>query len=234
MPPQPPTGPNPREAGSRIRSSARLSRLEDFSARLDTTQVEGELNEIFRESPEFGRALSQRLERFIDQSSEGSLELIGAGGEATVFADDARQQVIKLSGPPARSQFGWIIYRESDGLLSLKPGDLASVLARLALFEALFPTGLSIDAIADDGSFFLFRQIFIAGTHPTEEALHTWMTGHGWTRSFDSAHGKTLSTLTWTKGKFIATDVRPENVIQADSNGELYPIDFIVSGDIPG
>ena len=107
------------------------------------------------------------------------------------------------------------------------------ILARLALFEALFPTGLSIDSVADDGSFFLFRQRFIGGPHPTEEALHAWMIAHGWVRSSELAHGKTLSELTWMKDKFLVTDVRPENVIQADADGELYPIDFIVSGDIP-
>lgn len=35
--------------------------LADFRARLDTRQVESELDAIFRESPEFGRTLAHRL-----------------------------------------------------------------------------------------------------------------------------------------------------------------------------
>jgi len=37
-----------------------------------------------------------------------------------------------------------------------------------------------------------------------------------------------LATLTWRRGDVIATDVRPENAILAEANGQIYPFDFIL------
>ena len=68
----------------------------DFGGRLDGSQVEGELNRIFRETPEFGRSLALRLADFHDEESQGDLTMIGGGGEAVVFFDSEGQQVIKL------------------------------------------------------------------------------------------------------------------------------------------
>jgi hypothetical protein len=81
----------------------------EFSARLDGAQVGGELMDIFRETPEFGRSLAMRLAAFHEERSIGTWRLIAGGGEATVFADDANQQVIKLFAPPCKARFGWIL-----------------------------------------------------------------------------------------------------------------------------
>ncbi len=51
----------------------------------DTRQVEGQLDTIFRESPEFGRNLATRLALFLGENGCGPLSLIGDGGEAAVF-----------------------------------------------------------------------------------------------------------------------------------------------------
>lgn len=41
-----------------------------------------------------------------------------------------------------------------------------------------------------------------------------------------------LASLTWQRGEIIATDVRPENAILAEADGEIYPFDFILSRTI--
>ena len=37
-----------------------------------------------------------------------------------------------------------------------------------------------------------------------------------------------LATQTWRRGDVIATDVRPENAILAEADGQIYPFDFIL------
>lgn len=157
MPPEPSTGSGSRGPRSPLRDHARKESRADFAARLNGRQVASELDEFFRESPDFGRTLSIRLEPFLDESAEGPLTLIGAGGEVSVFFDVAHQSVVKLSGPPARCGFGWIIRKNENGHLTLSPGSLDEMLNRLALFEALFPSGLSIDAIGEVDDFLTIR-----------------------------------------------------------------------------
>ena len=135
MSPQPPRSPDSGKPGSPLRNQTRIASLADFCSRLDTRQVEGELDAIFRESPEFGRTLALRLLPFLESHQDGPLTLIGAGGEVAVFFDPATQQVIKLCGPPARCRFGWLIRREPGGMLTLAPGGTDEILDRLALFE---------------------------------------------------------------------------------------------------
>lgn len=101
MSPQPPGSPDSGKPGSHLRNRTPSVRLADFRSRLDTRQVEGELDAIFRESPEFGRNLADRLSPFLEIYESGDLILIGAGGEVAVFGDPANQQVVKLCGPPA-------------------------------------------------------------------------------------------------------------------------------------
>jgi hypothetical protein len=230
MPPQPTGSQDSGRPRSPLRDRAAVSSYANFRARLDTRQVEGELDAIFRESPEFGRNLAFRLEPFLGEEKQGSLTLIGAGGEATVFGDPNTQQVIKLSGPPARCQFGWIIRRNPEGVLTLSSGSLDEILDRLSLFEALFPSGITIDSIGENDSFLLFRQPFIGGRHPTETELHNHMRSLGWAPLNAPCIGDTLEKLTWQKGRFLATDVRSENAIVSEATGALHPIDFIVAG----
>ena len=106
MSPQPSGSPDSGRPRSPLRDRTPVSSVENFRARLDSRQVEGELDAIFRESPEFGRNLAFRLEPFLGEETDGTLTLIVAGGEAAVFFDEDTQQVIKLSGPPARCNFG--------------------------------------------------------------------------------------------------------------------------------
>lgn len=232
MPPQPSTSPNPGGSGSPLRDRAAICTIQDFCARLDSRQIESELDAIFRESPEFGRNLALRLEPFLEETAEGSLTLIGAGGEATVFFDPESQHVVKLSGPPARCDFGWIIRRNAKGVLSLSPGSLDEILDRLSLFEALFRSGIAIDCIGENDSFLVFRQPFIGGRHPTVGELEKHMRSLGWSPLNASCVGDTLEKLTWQKGQFLATDVRPENALVSEATGIIHPIDFIVAGKL--
>lgn len=231
MSPQPPGSPDFGKKGSPLRDRIPVSSSSAFRARIDTRQVEGELDAIFRESPEFGRNLAHRLSPFLESEESGSLTLIGAGGEAAVFGDPANQQVIKLSGPPARCGFGWVIRRGTGGALTLAPGGLDEILDRLSLFDALFPSGISIDSIGENEAFLVFRQPFILGRHPTASELHGHMRSLGWVPHKEPCFGDTLELLTWKKGRFLATDVRPENALVADSTGFIHPIDFIVGGN---
>ncbi len=105
MPPQPPTSPDSGRPRSPLRDRIPVSSLAAFRARLDSVQVESELNAIFRESPEFGRNLTERLSPFLDVEENGFLTLIGAGGEAAVFFDPETQQVVKLQWPTRPLQF---------------------------------------------------------------------------------------------------------------------------------
>lgn len=231
MSPQPPGSQGSRGSGSPLRNQIPAASLADFRSRLDTRQVEGELDAIFRESPEFGRNLAHRLSPFLETEESGSLTLIGAGGEAAVFFDHETQQVIKLSGPPARCGFGWVIRRDRSRFLTLAPGGLDEILDRLSLFEALFPSGISLDSIGENDGFLVFRQPFILGRHPTESELHGHMRWLGWTPHHEPCFGDTLEKLTWKKAPFLATDVRPENAIVSEATGAVHPIDFIVSGN---
>jgi len=230
MSPQPPGSPDSGKPGSHLRNRTPSVRLADFRSRLDTRQVEGELDAIFRESPEFGRNLAHRLSPFLEIYESGALTLIGAGGEAAVFGDPANQQVIKLCGPPARCHFGWVIRRAPSGILTLAPGDLDEILDRLSLFEALFPSGISIDCIGENDAFLAFRQPFIVGRHPTVAELSDYMQSLGWIPHREPCSGETLELLTWKKDSFLATDVRPENALVAEATGMIHPIDFIVAG----
>lgn len=230
MPPQPTGSPNSGKPGSPLRNQIPAATLADFCARLDTRQIESELDAIFRESPEFGRNLAQRLSPFLETPESGSLTLIGAGGEVSVLFDPTNQQVIKLCGPPARCQFGWLIRRNPEGILTLIPGSLDEILDRLSLFEALFHSGISIECIGENDSFLAFRQPFILGRHPTVSELNNHMRSLGWTPHQEPCSGETLELLTWKKDDYIATDVRPENALVAESTGSVHPIDFIVAG----
>jgi len=210
------------------RAAGRCLEASDFAQSLDGGQVEGELRSIFRETPEFGRSLAVRLADFHQGSSLGDLALIGGGGEAVVFGDPANQQVIKLLGGAGKAGFGWTIDMDLEGLWILRPGGLAESLRRFALAEQHFPTGLDLHALGKDGSFLLLQQPFLVGGNPTTAQLDDWMQQHGWQRFVPPTRLDMLATLTWRLGDVIATDVRPENAILAESDGHIYPFDFIL------
>lgn len=222
--------PDSGKKGSSLRNRIPVVGIAEFRARLDSRQVEGELDAIFRESPEFGRNLAHRLSPFLEADESGPLTLIGAGGEAAVFFDPSKQQVIKLCGPPARCGFGWVIRRDAHGTLVLSPGSLDEILDRLSLFEAIFPSGISLDSIGKDDAFLVFRQPFIVGRHPTASELDEHMHSRGWVPHRESCIGDTLEKLTWKKDRFLATDVRSENALVSEATGAIHPIDFIVAG----
>lgn len=202
-----------------------------FAESLDGAQVESELSEIFRETPEFGRSLALRLADFHESDSRGELTLIGGGGEAVVFGDPSRQQVIKLLGGAGKAGFGWTMDRDHEGFWILRPGHLTESLIRFALAEEQFPTGLDLHAVGSDGRFLLLRQPFLVGENPTVSDLDRWMRLHGWQPHRPKTHLDMLATLTWRRGNIIATDVRPENAILAEADGEIYPFDFILARD---
>lgn len=78
MSPQPPGSPDSGRPRSPLRDRTPVSSVENFRARLDSRQVEGELDAIFRESPEFGRNLAFRLEPFLGEETDGTLSLFEA------------------------------------------------------------------------------------------------------------------------------------------------------------
>ena len=210
------------------RAAGRCLAADDFAQSLDGGQVEGELSSIFRETPEFGRSLAVRLADFHQGNSQGDLTLIGGGGEAVVFFDPANQQVIKLLGGAGKAGFGWTIAVDSEGLWILRPGGITESLRRFALAEEHFPTGLDLHALGNDGSFLLLQQPFIVGENPTSPQLTDWMHQRGWQLFVPPTRHDMLATQTWRRGDVIATDVRPENAILAESDGQLYPFDFIL------
>ncbi|NQX00080.1 hypothetical protein HQ447_05420 [bacterium] len=227
-PTQPPT-----VGDSRItewaRAAGRCLEAGDFAQSLDGGQVEDELSSIFRETPEFGRSLAIRLADFHLSDSQGALTLIGGGGEAVVFGDPANQQVIKLLGGAGKAGFGWTVGIDPEGLWILRPGGLAESLIRFALAEESFPTGLDLHALGTDGGFLLLHQPFLVGGNPTSAQLSDSMHEQGWRPFIPPTRLDMLATLTWSRGDIIATDVRPENAILAESDGRIYPFDFIVS-----
>ena len=200
----------------------------DFAQSLDGTQVEGELSSIFRETPEFGRSLAVRLADFHQADSQGDLTLIGGGGEAVVFFDPANQQVIKLLGGAGKAGFGWTIDIDPEGLWILRPGGLAESLRRFALSEEHFPTGLDLHALGTDSSFLLLHQPFLVGENPTPARLADWMRQRAWQPFVPPTRHDMPATLTWRRGDVIAPDIRPENGILAESDGQIYPFEFIL------
>lgn len=199
---QPPRGPDSGGPRSPLRNRIPSVSLAEFRTRLNTRQIEGELDAIFRESPEFGRNLAHRLSPFLESRESGTLKLIGAGGEASVLFDQNTQQVVKLCGPPARCNFGWVIRRDANGILTLVPSGLDEILDRLSLFEALFSSGICIDCIGENDAFLAFRQPFIVGRHPTDTELDGHMHSRGWTPYGEPCNGETLERLTWKKIPF--------------------------------
>lgn len=117
------------------RAAGRCLEAGDFAQTLDGGQVEGELSDIFRETPEFGRSLALRLADF----HQGNV-----------------------------------------------------------------------------------------GENPTSPQLADWMHQRGWQLFVPPTRHDMLATQTWRRGDVIATDVRPENAILAEADGQIYPFDFIL------
>ena len=201
---------------------------QEFADGLDGAQVGGELMAIFRETPEFGRSLSVRLAPFLDEGADGHRTLIGGGGEAIVFYEEASQHVIKLFAPPCKARFGWIMTMNGDVPVGIRPGNLDEVLLRFSWFEELFPSGLEIEAVGETLDFLLLRQPFIVGEHPTTDALHSWMKDQGWRQISPPAEVQVVRELTWQRDDWLATDVRPENALVSDYDGQIRAIDFIL------
>lgn len=200
----------------------------DFAARLDGAQVGAELLEIFRETPEFGRSLATRIDPFLDERKRGGLTLFGGGGEAIVFFDEVGQEAVKLLAPPGKARFGWVLEGSEDTRWAIRGGGLAEALLRFAWFESLFDSGLELDQVGTDGDFLVLRQPFIEGCHPDESSLSRWMTDRGWSRWSPPTDLDMIANLTWRRNEWIATDVRPENALVAETDGVIRAIDFIV------
>lgn len=126
------------------------------------------------------------------------------------------------SGSPLRNQFSVASHADFSSRL-----DTRQVEGEL---DAIFSSGISIDCIGEADAFLVFRQPFILGRHPTVSELAEHMHSQGWTPHQEACLGETLQTLTWKKGPYLATDVRPENALVAESTGTIHPIDFIVAG----
>ncbi len=228
-PPQPPS-----VSGSRIaqwsRACGRCLEKDAFAAQLAGGQVDTEIASIFRETPEFGRSIAERLADFHDIDSTGRLILIGAGGEAVVFYDTENQRVLKLLGLAGKAGFGWHVKQPAvGGAFSIRSGGLAESLERFWLAEREFPTGLDLEAVGTDADFIVLSQPFILGDHPAADALEGRMRDHGWHKVELRSELNMLTTQSWQKGDCLATDVRPENAILAEADGQIYPFDFIMA-----
>lgn len=210
------------------RSAGRCAEAEDFSQRLAGRQIDRELTTIFRETPEFGRSIAERIAEFHDSSTEGPLILIGAGGEAVVFFEPETQCVIKLFGGESKAGFGWLIDQNDEGRWIVRPGGLEECLKRYALAEEQFPTDLEFDCVGECGAFLTLSQPFIVGENPTEKELANWMIRQGWERYSPPADLEMLARQTWKRDEVVATDVRSENAIRAEIDGQIYPFDFIL------
>lgn len=200
-----------------------------FAARLDGRQVSAELFEQFRLSPDHGRSLAERLEPFHDNDSPGELHLIDAGGEAVVFFDSESQRVIKLFAPPNEGGFGYVLKKEANGRWNIRGGGLIEALYRFAWYEACFVSGLELDTLGAEADFLTLSQPFFVGHRPCEDELEDWMKSNGWEPWSPPTDQMTVSTHTWRRGEYAATDVLPRNAIVAESDGRLRAIDFIVT-----
>ena len=184
--------------------------------------------EIFRETPEFGRSLAMRIDPFLDEQTEGHLRLFGGGGEAIVFYDEGNQLALKLLAPPCKAAFGWVLDRDARGRWIMRSGGLSEAVERFAWFEALFDSGLELDQIGSVGDFLVLQQPFLAGSHPDEFTLHRWMHDPGWEPWSPPSDLAMIANQTWQKDRWMATDVRPENALIAESDGQIRAIDFIL------
>ena len=211
------------EAAGKIHAAAQLT------ARLDGRQVSAELYEQFRASPEFGRSLAERVDRYHDGDSCGELTLIDAGGEATVFFDSESQRVIKLFAPPNEGAFGWILERTANGRWGIRGGSLSEALFRFAWFEACFVSGLELDTLGSEADFLTLSQPFFVGRRPCEDELEEWMQANGWEPWSPPTDQATVAEHTWRRADYVATDVLPRNAIVTEADDRLRAIDFIVT-----
>jgi hypothetical protein len=77
-------------------------------------------------------------------------------------------------------------------------------------------------------SFWRLKQPFILGSHPDTPTLESWMIDEGWKRWAPPTDLAMIQNQTWRRDRFIATDVRPENALIAESDGMIRAIDFIM------
>lgn len=201
----------------------------EFAARLDGSQISDELIQQFREQPEFGRSLAERLDPLLRDAAFGSLLLIDAGGEAVVFGDSLHQRVIKFFAPPNMGRFGWVLDREPNGRWGIRGGALAEAVLRFAWFEACFVSGLELDFIGSRGDFLTLSQPFFVGHRPDEAELADWMHENGWEPWEPPTDQDTVLRHTWRRDDFAATDVLPRNAIATEADGRIRAIDFIVT-----
>jgi hypothetical protein len=206
-----------------------LSSKAEFAARLDGRQVSAELYEQFRQTPEFGRQLTERIESFHENDSFGSQYLIDAGGEAIVFGSPEKQCVIKLFAPPNEGRFGWVLDRTANGRWGIRGGSLVEALFRFAWFEACFVSGLELDTVGREADFLTLSQPFYVGRRPCEDELEEWMSSCGWEPWSPPTDQATVSLHSWRRENYVVTDVLPRNAIISEADQKLRAIDFIVT-----
>ena len=210
-------------------ANASLQHTSQLAARLDGRQVSAELFEQFRASPDFGRSLTERIEPIHDNDSVGTLTLIDAGGEATVFFDPDHQRVIKYFAPPNEGKFGWVLDQEPSGGWGIRGGSLREALFRFAWFEACFVSGLELETLGTEAAFLTLSQPFFVGRRPCEDELEAWMQNNGWEPWSPPTDQATVNQHTWRRGNYVATDVLPRNAIITEADNRLRAIDFIVT-----
>jgi hypothetical protein len=89
-----------------------------------------------------------------------------------------------------------------------------------------------MDQIGGEGQFLALKQPFIVGRHPDETSLNSWMRAQGWCPWQPPTDLALFQDLTWRRDDFLATDVRPENALVAEADGQIRAIDFIM-GKVP-
>lgn len=112
-----------------------------------------------------------------------------------------------------------------DGMLVMGPGTPREYLIRQALCEEVFPTGLKVEGLTDDGHF-VISQRAIKGEHPTEAAIRKYLLKLNFA-NFPARFGQG-GTAWFHRGLgVLIMDTAPDNFVS--SRQGIVPIDLVVA-----
>ena len=112
-----------------------------------------------------------------------------------------------------------------NGRLQMCSGTPHAYLVRHALLEGIFPTGLAVEGLTDDGHF-VISQRAIRGNHPTERAIRKYLLGLGFVNV--PAHFGQDAAAWFHRGLGVCImDTAPDNFIAAKQG--IVPIDLQIA-----
>ena len=218
--------------------------LQEFARKVNGPSLEREIDrqaEQGGENLDLARILSQRVNWTVDWEELGNesapWEVYASRGEAVIFYDTKADptRVIKLRGLEKNGfpgGYGCILGFNEKGEVDLIPGTIPQVLEREELSEIHLGFSCQLEAILEDESGILLSQRFVVGEEPTLEEIADLMLSEGW-QSAQKDRDLAIRTRrnAWYREGILAVDANQTNLVRAEADGQVYPIDLIIWHD---